>query len=570
MISAVRRALVTAPLMPEFDRESGSRRVFHVIGLLCDLGWRVAFVPENPLGGERYRRILEQMGVAVYHGWGDPKERLEAVIGTEKFDVAIFFFWYHAEAYSGRVRELSPQTTILIDSIDLHFLRNARRGLRSAPEARNGVLLDSGFGEETARELSAYASADGVLTVSRKEADLIADFCGDTTLAHVVPDFEELESSSVSWSARKGSVFVANFRHPPNIEAAEFLCESIAPRVDRRAANSWPISIVGNDAEKCLKGISNVPPGVGVVGWVPAVEPRRAGARESCSTSARGGTKRKLVHSLMLGTPAVSTSVGVEGLDLAEGEGVLVRDDPTDFAEAISLLSSDRKTWAACARAGRRAVLRRHGRAQAGASLEAAIEASMRRAGRRRGKRERPFSKQREYRALVGRIGERIATLGADGDEPVLVVSRGDPELIDIEGVVTWHYPGTEDGKYFGSYPANGADAVELLEAAIGRGARALVVPRTSFWWLEHYTELRQRLEARHDCDPRGRRLPCLQTFGTQLQATGPLPANALLGRKSTRLWSRRMKPLALVTGGAGFIGSYIVQPFARGGVSGT
>ena len=371
MISAVRRALVSAPLMPEFDRESGSRRVFHLIGLLRDLGWRVAFVPENPLGGERYRRILEQMGVAVYRGWGDPKERLEAVIGTEKFDVAIFFFWYHAEAYAGRVRELSPETTILIDSIDLHFLRNARRGLRSAPEARNGVLLDSVFGEETARELSAYASADGVLTVSRKEADLIADFCGDTTSAHVVPDFEELESSSASWSARKGSVFVANFRHPPNIEAAEFLCDSIAPRVDRRAAYSWPISIVGNDAEKCLKEISNVPAGVGVVGWVPEVEPYVERARVSLAPLLHGaGTKRKLVHSLMLGTPAVSTSVGVEGLDLADGEGVLVRDDPTDFAEAISLLSSDRKTWAACARAGRRAVLRRHGRAQARASLE--------------------------------------------------------------------------------------------------------------------------------------------------------------------------------------------------------
>ena len=93
LISSHRRALVTAPLMPEFDRESGSRRVFQVIQLLNDLGWRVTFVPENPTAGQQYKRTLEQMGVAVFQGWANPKERLNDVLSTGKFDIAIFVFW---------------------------------------------------------------------------------------------------------------------------------------------------------------------------------------------------------------------------------------------------------------------------------------------------------------------------------------------------------------------------------------------------------------------------------------------------------------------------------------------
>ena len=47
-------------------------------------------------------------------------------------------------------------------------------------------------------------------------------------------------------------------------------------------------------------------------------------------------TKRKLIQSLVLGTPAVSTSVGTEGLGLADGEHVLVADDPESFARGGS------------------------------------------------------------------------------------------------------------------------------------------------------------------------------------------------------------------------------------------
>src|SRR5262249_14688430 len=126
--------------------------------------------------------------------------------------------------------------------------------------------------------------------------------------------------------------------------------------------------------------------------------------------------------------------------------------------------------------------------------LAAALEVVGDRA-RRIGRPLQSAPTEREYRELVSRVRDRIAGVAASLGEPVLIVSRGDPQLVDIEGVATNHFPSTSDGRYLGSYPADGRAAVRLLEAATQAGARALVLPRTAFWWLEYYTELRESLE---------------------------------------------------------------------------
>src|SRR5215212_3767673 len=136
------------------------------------------------------------------------------------------------------IRNLSPKTRILVDTIDLHFLRDARRMFQAARMGRAEAMaesigaLDAGYGSKMVRELNTYGAADGVLTVSQKEADLIGDLTDEPQLAHVVPDCEDLAISKVEAEARRGIAFVGNFRHPPNVSALEFLCDKILPRMD--------------------------------------------------------------------------------------------------------------------------------------------------------------------------------------------------------------------------------------------------------------------------------------------------------------------------------------------------
>jgi hypothetical protein len=101
------------------------------------------------------------------------------------------------------------------------------------------------------------------------------------------------------------------------------------------------------------------------------------------------------------------------------------------------------------------------------------------------------------YEDLVVRIRAEVASSLPD-DAHVLVVSRGDEEILRLGRRTTSHFPQDEAGQYAGYHPATGEDAIAHLEALRGRGSQFLLFPSTAFWWLDHYPDLRAHLEAHY------------------------------------------------------------------------
>jgi hypothetical protein len=81
----------------------------------------------------------------------------------------------------------------------------------------------------------------------------------------------------------------------------------------------------------------------------------------------------------------------------------------------------------------------------------------------------------------------------------VLVVSKGDNELLKLEGRQTWHFPRDERGEYAGYYPADSARAIAHLESLIAQGGQFLLFPAAAFWWLEHYHGFQEYLDQHHE-----------------------------------------------------------------------
>ena len=77
----------------------------------------------------------------------------------------------------------------------------------------------------------------------------------------------------------------------------------------------------------------------------------------------------------------------------------------------------------------------------------------------------------------------------------VIVISKGDPDLLDIEGHEAWHFPQDDRGHYAGHYPAESGEAIAHLEALRARGGRFLVIPSSASWWLVHYADLAHHLD---------------------------------------------------------------------------
>jgi hypothetical protein len=92
------------------------------------------------------------------------------------------------------------------------------------------------------------------------------------------------------------------------------------------------------------------------------------------------------------------------------------------------------------------------------------------------------------YQQLIGRMQRAVNQFIPVGST-VLVVSKGDPALLALGEHTGWHFPRAADGQYAGFHPASSSDAISRLEVQRQLGARYLVIPSTSAWWLDHYAE---------------------------------------------------------------------------------
>lgn len=101
------------------------------------------------------------------------------------------------------------------------------------------------------------------------------------------------------------------------------------------------------------------------------------------------------------------------------------------------------------------------------------------------------------YRQLLASIREVVETQ-LPPQATVVVVSKGDGDLLKLPCREAWHFPQTGQGEYTGHHPANSATAIVQLEALREQGGQFLLLPNPSLWWLDHYVEFRQHLEGRY------------------------------------------------------------------------
>lgn len=101
------------------------------------------------------------------------------------------------------------------------------------------------------------------------------------------------------------------------------------------------------------------------------------------------------------------------------------------------------------------------------------------------------------------RLREQViaaARRAVPADAFVLVVSKGDGSLLEMDWCHARHFPQTEQGAYAGHHPANSADAIAHLESLRSRGAEYLLIPETARWWLEHYRDFQRHLSSQFEC----------------------------------------------------------------------
>jgi glycosyltransferase involved in cell wall biosynthesis len=177
------------------------------------------------------------------------------------------------------------------------------------------------------------------VTCSEHDRERVAELAPGARIA-VVPngvDTGEFQPDSASGA---GIAFVGGTNTFPNRDALEFFASGVLPHLGA-SARHMPIRWIGRALPDQRRDYA-ARYGIDLTGYVEDVRPLlRQAACHIVPLRVGGGTRLKILNSWAMGKPVVSTSIGCEGLAAADGDNILIRDDPKDFARAIAAVLDD-------------------------------------------------------------------------------------------------------------------------------------------------------------------------------------------------------------------------------------
>ncbi|MDM8566956.1 glycosyltransferase [Candidatus Halobeggiatoa sp. HSG11] len=342
--------LIIDATLPTFDEDSGSLRLYTLMKIWINLGYRVTFFPDNLDSQFKYRHALEALGVEVFHG----NYGIADVMAHRQFDFALICRVDIGQRYIPFVRLLSPKTVIFYDTVDIHYIREQRQA-----EIENNPELAIMAKQTKRKELANCISADKAITVTQDDGYHLQKELPNLDFA-VIPNIHKQHAApTTGFEQRDGLVFIGNYNHQPNEDAMCAFVQNVLPKIHKRLPEVT-LYMVGSNMNDKLKALTSEH--VTIVGWVDEVEPEFAKRRVFVSYLRYGaGMKGKLGQALSLGLPVVSTTVGAEGMGLKDGETALIADDEDGFAEAVWRLYNSSELWDKLSQQGRDYIEEQYG-----------------------------------------------------------------------------------------------------------------------------------------------------------------------------------------------------------------
>jgi GT2 family glycosyltransferase/glycosyltransferase involved in cell wall biosynthesis len=426
--------LVIHEELPTYDRQSGSLRLQRYVEVMVQEGHDVTFMARAGIGQERYVEELRAIGVEVLPldsrrlraaGYAVPGIGfdLELVLRRHRFDVAYLNFYGIAELYLPDIRALSPATRIIIDTHDVHYLRE-RRGAELSGDAEGLAAAE----RTRQREIAIYSQADLLTAVSVDDAEALRELAPDVPV-EIVSNVHLDAAPGPSFDERSGLVFVANFDHAPNVDAILDFHQQSWPLIAESVPGAH-LMIVGYAPPPSVRALHS--DRITVTGQVPETQPYLDAARLSIAPLRYGaGVKGKIGEALMHGLPVITTPIGAEGMDLVDGEHALIAEAGEDFARAVIRLYDDPVLWQRISDAGRTHISHRHGVASAVTSLRRAFATGV---PRTFVARVEPWSAQAASSIVAGYIA---AFSDDDAVTLVVPVTPDGPDADTVVGVLS-------------------------------------------------------------------------------------------------------------------------------------
>ena len=264
--------------------------------------------------------------------------------------VVLFDRFITEEQFGWKVAENCPGAMRLLDTEDLHFLRKARQEALKKKLPLSDLNL---FSDTAKREIASIYRCDLSLIISEFEMKLLQNtFHIDTSLLCYLPflvnEISEAEFNKFPlFENRNHFITIGNLLHAPNLDSILFLKKEIWPEIKKELPKT-ELHIYGAYAPQQILELHSKKEGFLIKGWIANVSEVMKNARVCLAPLRFGaGLKGKFIDAMKNGTPAVTTSIGSEGISGDFSFSGAIADDAEDIVNASIALYNNKENWLA-------------------------------------------------------------------------------------------------------------------------------------------------------------------------------------------------------------------------------
>jgi glycosyltransferase involved in cell wall biosynthesis len=278
------------------------------------------------------------------------RRSIREILESERFDLILANFAFLAYLVPA---DLARHTPMVLDE-------HESEGLLYRQYLRQGGLAQRAFALLNLGKLFWYQKAFSsrivaMLSASDREADFARTFLPHRVKLWTVPngvDTNFFTPSAAENQDRPCIVFCAGFAVYRSCEAALWFTRQVFPLI-KKAIPDAELWLVGSSPPAEVRQLAEFAD-VHVTGTVEDVRPFYARATVAVTPYRYAtGVMLKLFEAMASGVPLVSTTIGCQGIDVRNGQHLLVADTANTFADrVIELLRNpgQRRAMAACAR----------------------------------------------------------------------------------------------------------------------------------------------------------------------------------------------------------------------------
>ena len=338
----MRSLLVIGYVWPEPDSSAAGARMMQLLQFFISKGYNVTFATTANMS--EYAAHLQQEGINCKTIELN-NSSFDDFIAALHPDVVIFDRFMMEEQYGWRVSKICPGALKVLDTEDLHCLRDYRgKKLKGYTGTWKGLDI-------TKREIASIFRCDLTLIISEVEmAFLQEEFKVPESLLFYLPFLlNPISSEEISmlpdFEGRENFISIGNFLHLPNSDAVFYLKDKIWPLI-RKELPEAKLLLYGAYPNGKIQGLHNPKENFLIKGRAPNAAEVVKKARVSLAALRFGaGLKGKLTEAMQCGTPCVTTSIGAEGINGNLPWPGAIADTPEVFAEKAVELCLNKDIW---------------------------------------------------------------------------------------------------------------------------------------------------------------------------------------------------------------------------------